>query len=401
MAETSEKQKRSGAAKGPGKMNVADHRAANRPVPDDDLFYPHGEAVPAGGSVIQVADGVLWARIPLPWSLDHINVYLFDEGDSWSLVDTGSLGKRGKAAWEALEAQVLDGKPIARVIATHMHPDHLGLAGWLAERHGASFAITQAEYLLASHLWLGGTRDVPDHELDFLFKAGVSRDFEDMIRSGRFDNYRRGVSELPATYTRLEDGSAVRLGGRNWRVVIGRGHSPEHACLACLDEPLFISGDQVLPNITSNVSVSGREPRGNPLAHWIASLERMKAVPGDPIVLPSHGRVFRGLHERLDILVSGHVNKLGALHEYCAEARTVVETFPALFRRKITGMDYYLALGEAMAHLHLLESLDLVERAFDGTVYRFTATGTFDAEVIVPDVAALPGIALRSLKDVY
>lgn len=400
MAEQTTQQNSGVADKAPGELSVADHRVANRPLADDNLVYPF-DGVPDGGNVIEVAKGVIWARIPLPWSLDHINVYLFDEGDSWTLVDTGSQGKRGKATWEVLEAEVLNGKPIRRIIATHMHPDHLGLAGWLAEKHGASFAITQTEYLLASHLWLGGTKEIPQYELDFLFKAGVDPQFEAMIKANSFDNYRRGVSELPDTYTRLEDGSDVMLGGRRWRVVIGRGHSPEHACLSCLDEPLFISGDQILPNITSNVSVTSREPLGNPLAHWISSLERMKAVPGDPLVLPSHGRVFRGFQTRLGALVDGHVRKLQSLHEFCDEPKTAIETFPALFRRKISGIDYYLALGEAMAHLHLLESLDLTARSFDGAVYRFVSKGAFDPAGVVSAIDALPGVALRDIDDVY
>lgn len=400
MAEQTAQQASDSVDKAPGELSVADHRAANRPLPDDNLVYPF-DGVPEGGTVIEVADGVIWARIPLPWSLDHINVYLFDEGDSWTLVDTGAQGKRGKAAWDILEAEVLKGKPISRIIATHMHPDHLGLAGWLAQKHGASFSITQTEYLLASHLWLGGTKEIPQYELDFLFKAGVDPQFEAMIRANSFDNYRRGVSELPTTYTRLEDGSDLLLGGRRWRVVIGRGHSPEHACLSCLDEPLFLSGDQILPNITSNVSVSSREPMGNPLAHWISSLERMKAVPGDPLVLPSHGQVFRGFQARLDALVDGHVRKLRSLHEFCDEAKTSIETFPALFRRKISGIDYYLALGEALAHLHLLESLDLADRSFDGAVYRFVSKGVFDMAAIIPAIDALPGVALRDIDDVY
>jgi len=364
------------------------------------LTFPFDET-PEGANVVEVADGVIWARIPLPWSLDHINVYLFDEGDSWSLVDTGANGKRGRAAWDILEASVLGGKPIDRVIATHMHPDHVGLAGWIAEKYGASFVMTQTEYLLASSLWLGGTKTMPETEIEFLMKAGVPKSFEPMIREARFDNYKRGVHELPPRYTRIEDGSPLRLGGRDWRVVVGRGHSPEHACLSCLDEPLFIGGDQVLPSITSNVSVHGREPMGNPLAHWIASLERMKAVPGDPLVLPSHGRVFSGLHARLDALVMGHVDKLGALHTWCTEPKTAVETFPALFKRKISGMDYYLALGEAVAHLHLLESLDLIERAEETDVYRFTSKGTYDPTSLVDRTLLLPGVALRAMSDVY
>ncbi|WP_286830984.1 MULTISPECIES: MBL fold metallo-hydrolase [Kordiimonas] len=388
-----------GEAKALAQASVADHRRGV--VEDDGLLYPHGDAVPEGSTVIPVADGVYWARMPLPWSLDHINVYLFDEGDSWSVVDTGSMGKRGIAAWEALETDFLGGKPISRVIGTHLHPDHIGLAGWLAERFGASLTMTALEYMTASNLWMGGTKEVPDNEIEFMLKSGVDPQFEPMMRSARFDNYRRGVHQLPPRYIRVEDGSDLMLGGRRWRVVIGRGHSPEHACLSCLDEPLFISGDQVLPNITSNVSVHAREPEANPLAHWITSLERMKGIPGDPLVLPSHGRVFKGLETRLTALVDSHLGKLKSLHDWCSEARTPVETFPSLFRRKLTGMDFYMALGEALAHLHLLESLSLMKRSFDGDVYRFEAVGTYDASLVVSQAKALPGVALRELADIY
>jgi glyoxylase-like metal-dependent hydrolase (beta-lactamase superfamily II) len=389
--------------------DVADHHAEKREAAqarelarakEEGLTFLFDD-VPEGDKAIEVAEGIFWVRIPLPWSLDHINVYLFDEGDSWTLVDTGSNGKRGMAAWEAFEESLLLGKPISRIVATHMHPDHLGLAGWLAARHGADFYITQAEYLLASSLWLGGTEAVPEHEVAFLFANGVDRSFEPMIRGARFDNYRRGVSELPPLYHRLEDGSLFTMGKRRWRVVVGRGHSPEHACLSCLDEPLFIGGDQILPGITSNVSVHAREPLANPLAHWLTSLDRMRGVPGDPVVLPSHGRVFRGLDKRIDALIGGHLTKLEALHKHCAKTCTPVQTFPALFRRKITGMDFYLALGEAMAHLHLLENLGLMARETTDGVHHFTAEGQFDGDAILKATYALPGVALRPLEQVY
>ncbi|RMB08397.1 MBL fold metallo-hydrolase [Eilatimonas milleporae] len=373
---------------------IADHRDSVRAASaGEKLTYPV-DAVPDGVSVLQLADGLIWARIPLPWSLDHINVYLFDEGDSWTLIDTGAKGERGRQVWFDLEDRVLDGKPIGRVIATHLHPDHLGLAGWLCERHGAEFWMTQTEYLLAQTLWLGAAQQIPQAELDFMWAAGVDRQVESMVRSVGYGSYKKGVSALPGQYVRMEEGTLLKLGGRLWQVVIGRGHCPEHACLVCLDEPLFISGDQVLPRITSNVSVYAREPRANPLGHWIASLDRLKAIPGDPLVLPSHGKVFKGLHRRLDDLIRGHVDKLAALHEHCRQERTAVETFPALYRRKITGFDFFMALGEAVAHCHLLEALGLLDRRQDGDVYRFKAKGRFDAEAVAPGTLALPGVAL-------
>jgi len=377
---------------------VADHRSGKPLRGDENLIYPF-EDVPEGNKVVKVADGIVWARIPLPWSLNHINVYLLDEGDSWTLIDTGSQGDRGRETWEQLEAAVLDGKPIKHVVATHMHPDHLGLAGWIAKRHGASFSITQGEYLLAQHLWMSGSKGFPEEELEFLFKAGVARSFEEKIRSAGFGNFKRGVHELPYSFNRLEDGSIITLGRRQWRVVVGRGHSPEHACLICLDEPLFISGDQILPRITSNVSVYAREPMSNPLAHWLSSLDRMRGIEGDPMVLPSHGKVFKGICNRLDSLILSHDRKLRQLHDWCAEPRTPVETFPAMFSRKITGFDFFMALGEAIAHLHLLESIGFLARDFDGEVYRFTAVGDLKGVDLVEASNGLPGIAMRPLSD--
>ncbi|WP_262695455.1 MBL fold metallo-hydrolase [Kordiimonas aquimaris] len=375
-----------------------DHRASASLVEEDGLAYPFADDVPDGAQTITIAPGILWARVPLPWSLDHINIYLFDEGDSWSVVDTGARCKDGFDAWQLIEDSVLDGKPIGRVIATHMHPDHLGLAGWLVEKWDASFWTTQAEYLLANTLWLSGLGEYPESEIQHLFKAGVDRSFEDKIRAAGYGNYKKGVHKLPEQYHRMEDGREFTLGGRQWRVVIGRGHSPEHACLQCLDEPLFISGDQVLPHITSNVSVYSREPMANPLAHWISTLDRMKEVGGNPLVLPSHGRVFFGLNERVDGIIKSHIIKLGRLHEWCMEPRTTVKTFRALYRRKIEGMEFYLALGEAIAHIHLLESLGLMERELKNDVYVFTACGTYKGNELLSDINKLSGIKMRGLN---
>lgn len=382
-------------------VQTIDHRLAASTPTGDDLIYPYGDNVPGGADVIEVAKGIFWARIPLPWSLDHINVYLFDEGEGWSVIDTGARGKTGKKAWEILGASVLGGRPIKRVIATHMHPDHLGLAGWLVEKYGSEFWTTQTEYMLASTLWNSAGAEFPENELTYLFRSGVDRKYEPMIRAAGYGNYKKGVHTLPASYIRIEDGSELELGGRRWRVVIGRGHSPEHACLACIDEPLFIGGDQILPEITSNVSVYAREPNGNPLAHWLSSLDRMRAVPGNPLVLPSHGRVFYGLQARIDALINGHLDKLEKLHDWCGEPRTVVKTFRALYRRKIEGMDFFLALGEAVAHLHLLESLGLVDRSFDGDVYHFDAKGELNKADILPAVNRQPGVQLRGLNDFF
>lgn len=387
-----------GAAASVNDGQTFDHRTSADYADEYGLAYPFGDDVPEGGNAITVAPGILWVRVPLPWSLDHINLYLFDEGDSWTVVDTGARCKEGFEGWALIEEHVLAGKPIKRVIATHMHPDHLGLAGWLVEKWDAEFWCTQAEFLLANTLWLGGMGEFPESELDHLFKAGVDRSYEDKIRSAGYGNYKKGVHKLPEQYRRMEDGTELFLAGRKWRVVIGRGHSPEHACIMCLDEPLFISGDQVLPHITSNVSVYSREPKANPLAHWISTLDRMKSVPGNPLVLPSHGRVFYGLAERIDGIITSHINKLEKLHDWCKEPRTTVKTFRALYRRKIEGMEFYLALGEAIAHIHLLEALGLVTRKLEDDVYVFTAKGHYTADTLLSDINALPGVQMRPVE---
>ncbi|WP_374763644.1 MBL fold metallo-hydrolase [Yunchengibacter salinarum] len=384
---------------------IRDHRQGARARDGvERLSYPLGTA-PAPACAIPVAKGIYWARIPLPWALDHINVYLFDDGDGWTIVDTGAQGNRGRDAWAALEQAVLGDKPVTRVIATHMHPDHVGLAGWLVDRHGSAdlaatphFHMPQAEYLLAHLLWFGASHALPENEIAFLLRAGVDPQMESMIRAHGYGNYKKGVSALPSSYHRLADGQVLTLAGRRWQVVIGRGHSPEHACLACLDEPLFLSGDQVLPGITSNVSVYAREPDANPLAHWLLSLERLQDIPGDPLVLPSHGRVFRGLHRRLYDLSQGHLEKLADLWRHLqAGPCSVVACFPALYRREIKGLDFFLALGEAVAHLNLLMAVGLVARDRGGPVDHYVATGRLDPDQLMPRIRALPGEGLPAL----
>lgn len=361
------------------------------------LVFPFKEK-PVEDSVIEIADGALWARIPLPWSLDHINVYLFDEGDGWSVVDTGAQGQRGKTAWEQLLSGPMQGKPVKKVISTHMHPDHVGLAGWLVRRFGADFYMTSLEYSMSKILWMSASEEIPDFELDFLFRSGVSRDIEPMVRSVGYGTYKKGVCALPEVLNRLEDGNVITLGGKPYLVVIGRGHSPEHACLYGIENELFIAGDQVLPGITSNVSVFAREPNANPLAHWITALDRLKTIPGEPLVLPSHGRIYKGFHIRLDDLIAGHVEKLGQLAGWCAESRSAVECFPALYQRKITGFDFFMALGEAIAHLRLLEALGVIERDRSGDIDRYKTIAEFNGADIVAECAAMPGVALRDLS---
>ena len=385
-----------------GNVVDIDHKAAahvGRSINKIDFPF---EEKPEADKWVEIAQGVFGARIPLPWSLNHINVYIFEEEDGWTVVDTGSQGKRGQETWDALLKGPMQGKPVKKVIGTHMHPDHIGLAGWLCEKYDAPFYMTMGEYLTAQTLWLGASEEIPQWDLEFLFRAGVSRSMEEAIKSFGYDSYKKGVYALPAHYERLEDGSEICFGGRRWRVLIGRGHSPEHACLHCLDEPLFLSGDQVLPGITSNVSVYAREPNANPLGHWLASLHRLAELPDDPLVLPSHGLVFKGFKIRCEDLIAGHVEKLKNLSAFCEkQSVTVVESLPAMFHRKLTGFDFFMGLGEALAHINLLVELGVLQKSFDGKTYSYKTIKDFDSASVMQAIENFPGLALRHLSDFY
>jgi glyoxylase-like metal-dependent hydrolase (beta-lactamase superfamily II) len=304
---------------------------------------------------MQLADGVGWTRSPVPGSLNHINLWLLEDEGGVAIVDTGLNIPPAREAWETLFAGPLAGRTVTRIICTHFHPDHLGLAGWLAERFGVRLWMTRGEWLFGRML-TSDVRDTPPADaMAYWRAAGWSEDriAEEAAKGwGRFASI---VSPMPVAMVRLQDRDQVRIGARTWRVVIGSGHSPEHACLVDDAGKLMIAGDQVLPRITSNVSLSLSEPEADPLGEWLDSIARLKLLPDDLLVLPSHGEPFTGLHARLDALAGGHAGRLDALHEHLGEPRRAVDCFSVLFGRKIDDNILGLATGEAMAHLRHLE----------------------------------------------
>ena len=319
------------------------------------LTYPLGRRAPEPGNLIALADGVGWARLPIPGSLKHINVWVLEDGDGVALVDTGLNIPDCRAAWDALFEGPLAGRRVTRLIVTHFHPDHLGLAGWLAERFGVALWMTRGEWLFARML-SADVRDAPPREAIANMRAAgwsEARVAEEQTKGwGRFAAM---MSPVPVSFVRIRDGDTLRIGARDWRIVGGCGHSPEHACLWDEAAGLLIAGDQVLPRISSNVSLSLSEPEADPLGDWLDSIAKLHALPKDLLVLPSHGEPFTGLHARLDALDYGHRDRLDALHRRLAEPARAVDCFGTLFARKIEDGMLGLATGEAMAHLRRLE----------------------------------------------
>lgn len=336
---------------------------AAEPTSHRGLTYPLGRLVPGPGDLIPVAPGIGWARLPVPGSLKHINVWALDDRGSVSgagvdgiaLVDTGLNLPVAREAWEALFAGPLRGRPVTRVIATHFHPDHIGLAGWLCERFGVRLWMTRGEWLFARMLTLD-VRDTPPPEATAYQRAAGWNEERIAAEQARgWGRFAAMVTPVPVCMVRMQDGETIRIGNRTWRVVTGSGHSPEHACLVDEQGGVMIAGDQVLPRITSNVSLSLSEPEADPLGDWLASIAKLKRLDPALLVLPSHGEPFTGLHTRLDALADGHHGRLDALQEHLAVPRRAVDCFRILFGRAIDDSVYGLATGEAMAHLRYLE----------------------------------------------
>lgn len=263
------------------------------------LTYPFVD-LPGLGETVAVAQGILWIRLPMPIALNHINVFAIEDGEGWVIVDTGLAIEETRGLWEAILTGPLGGRPVTRVICTHMHPDHIGLAGWLCERFDAPLLMTRLEYVTARMLVSDTGKSAPKAGEDFYRAAGWD---EAQIATYRreFGRFGMAVSAMPAGYVRISEGDRISIGGHDWRVVVGEGHSPEHACLWRESDDVVLGGDQILPRISSNVSVWPTEPDADPLGDWLVSLERMKAVlPEGALILPSHGEPFHGVHTRLE-----------------------------------------------------------------------------------------------------
>jgi len=353
-------------------MNALEHQ----------LSYPFGDTLPEVGTTLEVAPGVRWLRMKLPFALDHINLWLLrdelDGREGWTIVDCGITSDETRAAWERIFEHELGGLPVLRVIVTHMHPDHIGLAHWLTERWSCRLWISATDFN-AARLASTATTGFGGHSAAaFMQSHGLSDPPSlDKIRA-RTNYYASMVPKVPEKFRRLLDGDAISIGPRGgkhrWVCHVGYGHAPEHMSLHCADLGLLISGDMVLPRISTNVSVIDLEPEANPLPLYLASIERMRALPADTLVLPSHGKPFRGLHTRIDQLKSHHDERFAELMDACAqEPLTAAQALKVLFKRELDLHQTTFAMGESIAHLNALWLKgQLVRRLGEDGVYRFS-----------------------------
>jgi glyoxylase-like metal-dependent hydrolase (beta-lactamase superfamily II) len=341
---------------------MSDSSLDDTPADRPKLDYPFA-TLPERAQRMEVAPGVCWIRMPLPYALNHINLWTLDEGAGFAIVDTGTRTQDGAAVWHDLFAALPKGQAPTRVFVTHMHPDHIGMAGWITRKFGVRLWMTRLEYMSCRVMVADTGREAPADAIAFYQRAGWSEAAIESYRV-RFGNFGKDIHALPESYHRLSDGDVLPIGAHEWRVIVGSGHSPEHACLYNAAQKLLISGDQVLPRISSNVSVNPIEPDADPLGDWMASLLKLKReVPDDVLVLPSHNEPFRGLHARLDALYNGQNRALDRLRRRLTEPRRAIDVFGALFARQISEADVGLlgmATGESMACLnHLLRRGEL------------------------------------------
>jgi glyoxylase-like metal-dependent hydrolase (beta-lactamase superfamily II) len=333
------------------------------------LEYPVA-APPPPGETIEIAPGVRWLRMPLPFALDHINLWLLADDDGATLVDCGIGDAATRGLWDRFFATTLERMPLRRIIATHYHPDHVGNAAWLAERADVPIAMTAAEYLTAHAMAGQHAGYSPQATLGLFRRHGMSEpDVAALEQMG--NRYRRGVPELPESFARMLDGATLRAAETTWRIIEGHGHSPEHASLFSAERSVLISGDMLLPKISTNVSVSAVEPDGDPLELFLRSLSAFEALPPDTLVLPSHGLPFRGISLRVAQLRGHHDARLRELEEavHAADAPPcAADLVPVLFRRELDAHQQFFAMGEAIAHLnHLWHAARLDRRiAADG-----------------------------------
>lgn len=349
-------------------MSITDQALSQPKDTSSPLLQFIQDEPPVPGEVTKIAEGVYWLRMSLPMKgLDHINLWFLKDKDSWVVIDTGIGSREAKSHWQKVFDDDMGGRPVNRVIVTHLHPDHSGLAGWICRQFGVPLLMTRGEYFLC-RLMAGDTgQPAPPASIEFYERAGFNDEQLELYRT-RFGGFGKAISKMPHGYHRIQDGNSLDIDGREWKVVVGSGHSPEHACLWCPELKICMTGDQLLPNISSNVSVWPTESESNPLEEWIDSCHKLKEVlPADTLICPAHGIPFHGAHRRLEKLIFHHERALERLYGHCKEPKLATGVYSVLFRREITDGNRLMAVGESIAHLNCLLGRGLMTRRINDT----------------------------------
>jgi glyoxylase-like metal-dependent hydrolase (beta-lactamase superfamily II) len=327
--------------------------------------------IPGPGEFTEVTPGVMWLRIPMPMDLNHINLWLLDEGDGWTLIDSGINADIARQAWETLEAALFVQKPLKRIFLTHLHPDHIGLARWLQERHRAVVWMSLRGYSLVKQF--AAEQSAEDVQGAHVFMR--SHGFADTDMLSRFFSgkmFRTGISGVPDVTHHPNDGDRIAIGAAQWQVYETDGHAEGHQCLFDAQRRILICGDQVLPTISPNVSYSPRGTDSNPLASYIGSLERLSGLEARTLVLPAHGKPYYGLRPRAADLIAHHHAHLAAVEAACETPKTAYELVPVLFKRRLIGSHWMFAMGETIAHAEFLAlSNRLVRRRDEDGLIRY------------------------------
>lgn len=328
------------------------------------LTYPQ-PSLPEYGKAVTVADGVLWLRFALPMALDHINVYAIADGDGWVIVDCGLNSSQTQKHWELAFSEALEGKPVTAVIVTHLHPDHLGAAGWLCQRFDAPLMMSRLEYVSACMMMADGAMAPSEVGEAHYRKQGWS-EADIALWKSRHGGFSSQMAPIPRSFARLSEGDVLDIGAQDWTVVTGQGHSPEHVCLWRKSDGVLIAGDQILPRISSNIGVWPVEPMEDPLGDWLESLEDLRGrLAPDLLVLPSHGEPFYGVMERLEALLRGHEVGLKRLLRTLKTPSRSIDVFGSLFARQIGPELLGMATAESLAHLNYLERRGQARRERD------------------------------------
>ncbi|QCI63987.1 MBL fold metallo-hydrolase [Phreatobacter stygius] len=342
---------------------------------DNDIIYPV-LTPPEAGEVIEIAPGVLWTRLPLPFRLNHVNIYLIEDGDGWAVLDTGIDDRVTRAAWEALVSGPLRGRRLTRLIVTHFHPDHIGLAGWLAERFQIPLITSQTSYLSCLNISLSPNALDAKLYRDFYLSHGLGAELTELV-STQGNEYLRMVANLPGTFLRIVGGDTIEIGGRVFSVRVGDGHAAEQIMLHCPSDKILFVADQVLAKITPNVSVWAVDPHGDPLGLFLRSLRALNAdIPDDTLVLPGHQLPFIGIHLRSAQLIAHHESRCAALLEACREApRSAADLIPIIFPRKLDAHQTSFAFSEVLAHVNYTLNQGQLVRTGKSDVVEYFAAG--------------------------